>query len=430
MDVANQVLHRLVVIRTLEAEVLAEFSVAALRVRIGVLREGAHLRGNLRAVVADDQLNQQRVGDAVRQVMERAQLVRHGVAHAQKCVGERHASHRGGVAHLFAGNRLVLTVVVARGQILENQLSRLLRQTVGEVRRHHGGVGFQRVGQRVDTRGGGQALRRGHHHVSIHNRHLRQQFVVRQRVLHAGVLIGNDGERSDFGARASRGWDGDEVRLFTHLREGVHALADIHEAHCHVEEVHFRMLVHDPHNLAGVHCGTAADGDNAVRLEGGHGLCAFLRAGEGRVGRNIVERGVDDAQLIQLVGNRLGEAGFEQERVGDDEAALLAHNCLEFIQGDRQAALLEVDLFRRTEPQHILPPDGNSLDVQQVLDADVLGDGVAAPRAAAQRQRRTQHEVVQVADAALRGRRVDENTAGLHGSRMFCHFLFLVYIDI
>jgi len=174
------------------------------------------------------------------------------------------------------------------------------------------------------------------------------------------------------------------------------------------------MLVHDPHNLAGVHCGTAADGDNAVRLEGGHRLGAFLCAGEGRVGRNIVERGVDDAQLIQLVGNRLGEAGFEQERVGDDEAALLAHNCLEFIQGDRQAALLEVDLFRRTEPQHILPPDGNSLDVQQVLDADVLRDGVAAPRAAAQRQRRTQHEVVQVADAALRGRRVDENTAGLH----------------
>jgi len=37
-----------------------------------------------------------------------------------------------------------------------------------------------------------------------------------------------------------------------------------------------------------------------------------------------------------------------------------------------------------------------------------------APRAAAQRQRRTQHEVVQVADAALRGRRVDEDTAGLH----------------
>lgn len=49
-----------------------------------------------------------------------------------------------------------------------------------------------------------------------------------------------------------------------------------------------------------------------------------------------------------------------------------------------------------------------------MLDADVFGNRVAAPCAAAERERRRRFEIVQVADGALRGRRIDEHTAGLH----------------
>ena len=62
-----------------------------------------------------------------------------------------------------------------------------------------------------------------------------------------------------------------------------------------------------------------------------------------------------------------------------------------------------------TEPQHILPSLCNGLDVHQVLDPNVLGDGVAAPGAAAQGQGRlAMLEVVQVADTALRGGGIDQ----------------------
>ena len=54
--------------------------------------------------------------------------------------------------------------------------------------------------------------------------------------------------------------------------------------------------------------------------------------------------------------------------------------CLQLVERHRHAALLEIHLLRRAEPQHVLSPLGNGLDVQQVLHADVLGDGVAAPR--------------------------------------------------
>ena len=75
--------------------------------RVIVLRERAHLGGNFRRVEADDLVDEQSVCYAVRQVMERAQLVRHGVADAQEGVGERHTGHGGGVGHLLAGDGVV-----------------------------------------------------------------------------------------------------------------------------------------------------------------------------------------------------------------------------------------------------------------------------------------------------------------------------------
>ena len=96
------------------------------------------------------------------------------------------------------------------------------------------------------------------------------------------------------------------------------------------------------------------------------------------------------------------------------KAFFLPSTVVQLAQGHGQAALLDVYLFRRAEPQHILSPLGDGLDVQQVLDANVLGDGVAAPGAAAERQGGRELEVVEVADAALRGGGVDQNAAGLH----------------
>ena len=49
------------------------------------------------------------------------------------------------------------------------------------------------------------------------------------------------------------------------------------------------MLVHHPHDLARVHGGAAAQGDDAVGLEAVHGLGAFLGAGQGGIGRHVEE---------------------------------------------------------------------------------------------------------------------------------------------
>ena len=344
-------------------------------------------------------------------MVERAQLVRHGVAHAQKCVGEGHTGHAGGVCHVLAGFGVLRAVFVGGGQVLENQLQTPQRQTVGVVRGHHGGVGFQGVGHGVDAGGRGQTLGGVHHHVGVHDGHFRQQLVVRQRILDAGGFIGDDGEGSHLGAGTGGGGDGDEIRLFAHLGEGVDTLADIHEAHGHVLEIRLGMLIQHPHDLARVHGGAAADGENQIGLEGRHLRRALSGTGEGGIGSYVVEGGMGNPHSVQLLLHRLRVAVLVQERVGDDECLLVI---FQLGQSYRQAALLEINLFRRTEPEHVLPPNCHSLDVQQVLDAHVLGNGVAAPGAAAQRQGGSQLEVVQVADAAVGGRSIHQNAAGFH----------------
>ena len=308
--------------------------------------------------------------------------MRHRVHHAEERVGEGHAGHRGGVGHLLAGDGVGLLRdgrVVAGGQPLEDRLQRADREAVGVVRGHHRGVGLEGVADGVDARGGGEAGGRHHLQVGVDNRHVGHELVVGKRVLRPGGAVRDDGEGRDLGAGAGRGRDRDEVGLVAHVREGVDALADVHEAHRHVLKIDLGVLVQYPHDLCGVHRRTAADRDDDVGLEALHHLGAHLRAAERRVGSDLAEGGVHNAHLVELTLDRLCVAVRVQEAVGDDEGFLFIHNGAQLVESDGQTALLDIYLFRRSEPKHIVPPLGYGLDVQQVLDADVLVDRVAAP---------------------------------------------------
>ena len=144
------------------------------------------------------------------------------------------------------------------------------------------------------------------------------------------------------------------------------------------------MLVEHPHDLAGIHCAAAAQGNDHIRLEQTHLLGACLRAGKCGIRSHVKECGVLNSHLIQLIGNRLGVAVLIKEIVSDDKGLLLAHHMFELVQRNRQAALLDIHLLRCPEPQHVLSPLSHSLDIQQVLHSHVLRYGVSAPAAAAQ----------------------------------------------
>ncbi len=190
------------------------------------------------------------------------------------------------------------------------------------------------------------------------------------------------------------------------------------------------MLIQHPHNLGRVHGRAAAQGDDHIGLEAVNLLDALSGAGQGRVRGHVGKHGVLNAQLVQTVGQRLGVAVLIQEAVGDDERLFAGVLGLQLFQGHGHTALLKEYLLGRAEPQHVLSPLGHGLNIDQVLNAHVLGNGVAAPGAAAQGEGRGQLEVVQVADAAEGGGGVHHNAAGLHGRLVPGQTLLLGGMDI
>ena len=92
--------------------------------RILILGECSHFSRALSRIVLYHHGNQQGICNAVRNVMVSAQLVRHGVAHAQEGICKGHTSHAGSIGHLLAGLH-ISRLIVSRGQIIKYILHRL-----------------------------------------------------------------------------------------------------------------------------------------------------------------------------------------------------------------------------------------------------------------------------------------------------------------
>ena len=128
---------------------------------------------------------------------------------------------------------------------------------------------------------------------------------------------------------------------------------------------------------------------------------------------------------LQLRDQFIGVAMVEEKGVCDDERALLAGKIFERLL---QAATAEINRLRKFVPKHVFGPLGDGLDVEQLFRPHVRGYGVAAPRAAAQGERWSQAEVIEIADSAVRRRRVNENAGGLHAGAEVTHSLALAVL--
>ncbi len=137
-----------------------------------------------------------------------------------------------------------------------------------------------------------------------------------------------------------------------------------------------------------------------------HQLGALVDRGDRRLGLDVV----DDLQrdlggpAAQHVDHPVDEAQLGHRRVGDDGHPVHVGHVLEVADRVR----LEVRLRRHLEPLEVVVAPADPLDVHQVDRRDVVRDGVRAVAAAAERQRRDER-VVDVADAAVRGRRVPDH---------------------
>ncbi len=283
------------------------------------------------------------------------------------------------------------------------------------------------MGQNVQAAACRQALRLTHRQLAVDDRHRRGEGVVGDGPLHARLLVGDDGERGHLTAGSAGGGDADQVGLLAHVGEGVDPLLDVHEPQRQALELHLRVLIEQPHDLGRIHRRSTAEADEDIGLERVDHSHRQRDGGERRVGLDLVEGLALDAQGGERCGDAVDHPACKEIAVRDDEGPFLA---LQLAQSDGQRSVFEVDLRWQLEPEHILPPCGFGLDVQEVLGPDVLTDGVVAPASTPQRQRRFEAEVVDVPDGPLARRHVHQDPAGLHQGAEGCDLLPFQLVDV
>ena len=290
--------------------------VQAGQLRVVGLQDGTHfieLAGGCAHVEGLDMRQQQRIAHAVRQIVETAELVCHGVHIAERGVVEGHAGQELRVGHLLA-RLLVLRLAHGGGQVAGDQLDRLDGAGVGERRGCGRDIGFDGVRQRVHAGGSRQRGRHAFHHAGVVHRQEGRNVLVDDGHFHVACLVGDDGEARHLRGGAGRGVDRQQRQL--RLGGLVHAFVVLDFA---------AVGGNQRDALGAVMRGTAAKRHDQI------GLCCLERfesgvyVAHGRVGLGAIEHGGRNALRRQLVGHGVGHTDLAQTRVGDDQGLAKAH---------------------------------------------------------------------------------------------------------
>ena len=211
--------------------------------------------------------------------------------------------------------------------------------------------------QRIETWPCNCSLRNRHDKFRVDDRNLRRHFVVGQRILNVRVVIRNNRIRRNFGTgtRSCRDAEKFRVRAVMELDD---SLADINEFLLQTSEqfadffVAFkearflfkRVFIDVARNLGSIHCGTATDGNNGIRLEFFHLACDFHRLSQRRIRMNSSVKGClyRIFACFKLIVNLVDEAEFNHSRIGNDHCAI---NVLRFVRQVWQGILFVVDFF-------------------------------------------------------------------------------------
>ena len=146
------------------------------------------------------------------------------------------------------------------------------------------------MGQGIHTRGGGEALGHGAHHIRIHNGHFRD--VVGIHADEFTVLFHIRDHIVDGDLRSSAGGGGHGNGEYRVLLGGGYPLQAPH-----VRKL--RIVYDDADGLGGIHAGAAANGYDAVcagSLIGGYPVLHVLNGG---IGLDVAVDGIGKASCVQ-----------------------------------------------------------------------------------------------------------------------------------
>ena len=246
----------------------------------------------------------------------------HGVDDAQQRVGEGHAGQALGVVHPIPGGHVA---VVAVHQVGGDHLNGVEGQGIGVVAVHGGHIGLDGVGHGIHAGVGSELGGHGLRQIRVHDGHIRGDVEVRQGILDALLIIGNNRERGDLGSGAGGGGNRAEPGLLAQRGEG--------EGGDEVLERGLRILIEDPHGLGCVDGAAAADGDDPVGLEFAHGLSALHHGLHRGIGLHALKQLHRHAGGLQIVADLVQKAKALHAAAADHDHGTAPLQLLQCIQG-------------------------------------------------------------------------------------------------
>ena len=296
-------------------------------------------------------------------------------------------------------------------QRVEDQVDGLHAERVGVRRGEDRDRRLERVGERVDAGVGGHRRRHASGSASGRRSPCRARASSRPASPCARPTREHRGRRD---LRAGAGGRRDRDQPHACARSAGSAATRLRASRngsVSSRSVSSGLLVEQPHRLGGVDHRAAADGDDRRRRRS---RSSMLHAGADlRLGRLRLDVGEHvHAPAVEVAAHLVDDAAGLASAVGDDHAPCARRASRRF----SSAPALKYVSDGHPEPLRRRLAARDGLDVEQVAVVDVVGRGRAAPGAAAERERR-RHRVVDAAQRADRGRRVDEDPPGADRQR-------------
>ena len=302
-QVRDQELHFFVVVLAAEVHVVGDHAVTLFRRRVF-------------CVIGDDLGQIHRVRRAVNDMRavileRRARLVRHGVHDAQKGVRERLPRKALRVVHF--GTRFHIAVVRGNKFFLDH-LDGVNGKRIGIIAVRRRNVRLNRVRDRVHARVRHQFLRHSFGEVGIDDRHVGRDLEIRDGVFDTVLIVGDNGERRDFGRRARGRGDRAEMRLRSQLGQPEHL--------AHVLKRRIRIFIFDPHGFRRVDGRASAHGNDPIGLEFLHRRRALHHGFHRRIGFDALEHFHFHARFLQIADRFIEEAeAFHRPAADADHGA-------------------------------------------------------------------------------------------------------------
>ena len=270
-----------------------------------------------------------------------AGLVGHGVHDAQQCVGESHTGKALGVVH---GVALGHIAIVAVHQIALDHADGEDGQRVGVVAVRGGNISLHSVSHGVHTGVGNQLFGHGLSQIGVNDGHVRGDLEVRDGVLDALLVVGNDGESGHLGGSARGGGNSTEVCLAAQRRDAEHL--------AHLLKGDLGVLVLDPHGLGCIDGRAAAHGDDPVGLKLQHGLGTAHDGLHGRIGFDALEQLHFHAGFLQVLHSTVQEAEALHGAAADTDHCLFSGEGFQRFQ----SALAMVQITGQSKTSHNTKP--------------------------------------------------------------------------